>query len=111
MEAAGCTFYEAGSVKANSIGNGFSLLRPPKKIPLSLPPGFLLTTAQQNRLARLLCISITVADSRMTFSGRTTKLMCTYYTAYLLRNPHAKPDVWEDMQKALKFLNLPIPER
>ena len=40
-----------------------------------------------------------------------TKLMCTYHPAYLLRNPHAKGDVWEDMQKALKFLGLPIPER
>lgn len=40
-----------------------------------------------------------------------TKLLCTYHPAYLLRNPHAKGDVWEDMQKALKFLGMPIPKR
>jgi DNA polymerase len=29
---------------------------------------------------------------------RGIPVMCTYHPAYLLRNPNAKKDVWEDMQ-------------
>jgi len=29
---------------------------------------------------------------------RSIPVMCTYHPAYLLRNPNAKKDVWEDMQ-------------
>ena len=29
---------------------------------------------------------------------RGIRVMCTYHPAYLLRNPNAKKDVWEDMQ-------------
>ena len=32
------------------------------------------------------------------------KLMATYHPAYLLRNPHGKRDVWEDMQKVMAEL-------
>ena len=32
------------------------------------------------------------------------KLMATYHPAYLLRNPHGKRDVWEDMQKVIAEL-------
>jgi uracil-DNA glycosylase family 4 len=40
------------------------------------------------------------------------KLMATYHTAYLLRNysPENRKRVWEDMQKVLVELDLPIPE-
>jgi DNA polymerase len=40
------------------------------------------------------------------------KLMATYHTAYLLRNysPDNRRKVWEDMQKVLAELGLPIPE-
>jgi DNA polymerase len=40
------------------------------------------------------------------------KLMATYHTAYLLRNysPDNRRKVWEDMQKVLTELGLPIPE-
>ena len=40
------------------------------------------------------------------------KLMATYHTAYLLRNysPENRKRVWEDMQKVLTELGLPIPE-
>ena len=40
----------------------------------------------------------------------STKMLCTYHPAYLLRNPDAKGDVWGDMQKALTFLGLPVPK-
>ena len=41
------------------------------------------------------------------------KLMATYHPAYLLRNysPDNRRKVWEDMQKVLTELGLPIPER
>ena len=32
----------------------------------------------------------------------TAKVLCTFHPAYLLRNPKAKKDVWEDMQLLLK---------
>ena len=38
-------------------------------------------------------------------------LLVTYHTAYLLRNPAGKADVWEDMKKVLHKLGLPIPEK
>ena len=41
---------------------------------------------------------------------RGTKLLCTYHPAYLLRNPHAKPEVWTDLKKVLAELGLPIPK-
>ena len=42
-----------------------------------------------------------------------TKLMATYHPAYLLRNysQDNRRKVWEDMQKVLTELGLPIPER
>lgn len=41
---------------------------------------------------------------------RGTKLLCTYHPAYLLRNPHAKPEVWTDLKTVLVELGLPIPK-
>ena len=48
-------------------------------------------------------------DSISRFRGtwidyRNTKLMATYHPAYLLRNPAAKKEVWEDMKKVIAFL-------
>lgn len=34
----------------------------------------------------------------------SAKVLCTFHPAYLLRNPPAKEDVWEDMQKLLHEL-------
>jgi DNA polymerase len=36
-------------------------------------------------------------------------VLCTYHPAYLLRNPAAKRDVWEDMKKLLARMGRPIP--
>ena len=41
--------------------------------------------------------------------GPTIPLMPTYHPAYLLRNPGEKRKTWEDLQLAMKRLNLPIP--
>jgi DNA polymerase len=35
--------------------------------------------------------------------------MPTYHPAYLLRNPAAKKDVWEDMKAVLGLLGQPVP--
>lgn len=40
---------------------------------------------------------------------RGARLLATYHPAYLLRNPAAKRDVWEDLQKAMKILGLKVP--
>ncbi len=37
------------------------------------------------------------------------KLMPTFHPAYLLRNPPAKTEVWEDLKQVMRFLGLKIP--
>ena len=37
---------------------------------------------------------------------RGAKLIATYHPAYLLRNPHAKPEVWADLKKVMALLGL-----
>ena len=39
------------------------------------------------------------------------KLVATYHPAYLLRNPNAKKDAWEDLKLAMRELGLEIPRR
>jgi len=43
------------------------------------------------------------------FDFRGAKLLPTYHPAYLLRNPHAKPEVWADLKKVMAFLGLKPP--
>ncbi|MDF1524657.1 MAG: uracil-DNA glycosylase [bacterium] len=38
-------------------------------------------------------------------------LMPTYHPSYLLRNPQAKRDVWEDIKIVMELLDLPLPRR
>ncbi len=40
---------------------------------------------------------------------RGMAVLCTYHPAYLLRNPNAKKDVWEDMKKLLARMGRPVP--
>jgi DNA polymerase len=42
---------------------------------------------------------------------RGYKLMATYHPAYLLRNPHAKGEVWKDLQKVMAELGLQPPKK
>jgi DNA polymerase len=42
------------------------------------------------------------------YSFGDTPLMPTYHPAYLLRNPTAKRDVWEDVQKIMQRLGLEV---
>ena len=43
------------------------------------------------------------------FEHGRAKVLCTYHPSYLLRNPAAKKDVWEDMKFFLKEAGLPVP--
>jgi uracil-DNA glycosylase len=45
------------------------------------------------------------------FDYRGIMLMPTFHPAYLLRNPGDKRLVWEDVQKVMRVLGLPIPAR
>lgn len=36
-------------------------------------------------------------------------LMPTYHPSYLLRNPHAKREVWDDIRMVMEHLDLPLP--
>jgi len=40
------------------------------------------------------------------FDYRGIKVMPTYHPAYLLRNPDKKREVWEDVQKIMKMMNI-----
>ena len=46
---------------------------------------------------------------RQFFTFRGAKVLCTYHPSYLLRNPAAKKDVWEDMKLLLAEMGLPVP--
>lgn len=43
------------------------------------------------------------------FQHGRAKVLCTYHPSYLLRNPPAKKDVWEDMKLFLREAGLPVP--
>ncbi len=42
---------------------------------------------------------------------RGIPMMATYHPAYLLRNPNAKGDVWDDLKKVMAHLGLKIPSK
>lgn len=42
---------------------------------------------------------------------RGVPMMATYHPAYLLRNPNAKGEVWEDLKKVMVHLGLKVPSR
>lgn len=58
-------------------------------------------TAVQNLLEREVKIT-RIRGTWIDFHSR--QLMPTFHPAFLLRNPAAKKDVWEDMKEVLKFL-------
>lgn len=43
------------------------------------------------------------------FQYGSAKVLCTYHPSYLLRNPPAKKDVWDDIKIFLKEAGLPVP--
>ncbi|QDU79264.1 Uracil DNA glycosylase superfamily protein [Polystyrenella longa] len=65
------------------------------------------TVAAQNLLSNKIPIG-RMRKKFHEFEGR--KVMCTYHPSYLLRNPSAKKDVWEDMQMFMADLGIDLPE-
>ncbi len=63
-------------------------------------------------LQHLLSSSLSMAEARQRWLDyRGIKVLATYHPAYLLRNPAAKKDAWEDLQMLMKAMGLPIPGR
>lgn len=61
--------------------------------------------AAQNLLAVTTPISVLRGEWReYRCPEYTAKVLCTYHPSYLLRNPSAKKDTWEDMKMLLKDL-------
>lgn len=61
------------------------------------------TVAAQNLLGE----KRTIGRLRGVFhSHQTAKVLCTYHPSYLLRNPSAKKDVWDDMKILMKDLGI-----
>ncbi|HWF13968.1 MAG TPA: uracil-DNA glycosylase [Candidatus Acidoferrales bacterium] len=68
----------------------------------------------------IVCLGLTAAQSLLKTKDsiskirgqwldyRGTKLMVTYHPAYLLRNPPAKREVWDDLQKVMALLGLKV---
>jgi DNA polymerase len=50
-------------------------------------------------------------DGPNTSTGEVVQLMPTFHPAYLLRNPPAKKYVWDDIQKVMAYVGLPIPTK
>jgi DNA polymerase len=42
---------------------------------------------------------------------RDSQVLVTYHPSYLLRNPAAKKDTWDDMQLLMRAMNIEIPSR
>ena len=42
--------------------------------------------------------------------GKAT-VICTYHPSYLLRNPSAKRDVWDDMKRLMERMGIDIPAK
>ena len=40
-----------------------------------------------------------------------SRVICTYHPSYLLRNPAAKRDVWEDMKRLMTAMGIEVPSR
>jgi uracil-DNA glycosylase family 4 len=47
---------------------------------------------------------------RRWFTYGSAQVICTYHPSYLLRNPAAKRDVWDDMKLLMAKMGQPVPE-
>ncbi|MBS0208890.1 MAG: uracil-DNA glycosylase [Planctomycetes bacterium] len=57
----------------------------------------------------LLETDVTIGRLRGTFHEyRGIQVVCTYHPAYLLRNPNAKRDVWEDMKMVMQRMGVEL---
>jgi uracil-DNA glycosylase len=96
--------------------------RTPEKDEISTCMPFLLRQLSNINPKVIVCLGSVAAQALLStnksishFRGqwldfRGAKLMATYHPAYLLRNPHAKPEVWADLKKVMAFLGLTPPK-
>jgi uracil-DNA glycosylase len=60
----------------------------------------------------LLQINASMGEMRSrSYDFRGAKLFVTYHPAYLLRDPRQKSEAWKDLQQAMKYLGLKVPQR
>ena len=60
----------------------------------------------------LLAMNDTMANLRgRVYDCLSTKLVVTYHPAYLLRDPRQKGEAWKDLQLAMNYLGLPVPQK
>jgi DNA polymerase len=60
----------------------------------------------------LLQTEVSISKLRGKFASyRGIKVMCTYHPAYLLRNPAAKRDVWEDMKTLMRAMGVELDKK
>jgi DNA polymerase len=60
----------------------------------------------------LLQTEISISKLRGKFQAwRGIQVMCTYHPAYLLRNPAAKRDVWEDMKVLMRAMGVELEKK
>lgn len=60
----------------------------------------------------LLNTEVSISKLRGKFATyRGIKVMCTYHPAYLLRNPAAKRDVWEDMKTLMREMGIELDKK
>lgn len=87
-----------------------NIIRPEVMVSLGAPASkTLLNTAES--IGRLRGRFHDFYFSGVQHEGESIPLMPTYHPAYLLRNPEDKKKTWEDLQKVMAFLGLPLPER
>ena len=97
--------------------------RTPEKDEVSTCMPFLLRQIGAIQPKVIVCLGSVAAQALLTtnkgisrfrgewFDFRGSRLMATYHPAYLLRNPHAKPEVWTDLKKVMAYLGLKPPVR
>jgi len=97
--------------------------RTPEKDEVSTCMPFLLRQIAAIQPKVVVCLGSVAAQTLLTtnksisrfrgewFDFRGSRLMATYHPAYLLRNPHAKPEVWADLKKVMAHLGLKPPVR
>ena len=57
----------------------------------------------------LLRTTVTISRLRgQWFEYRGSTVICTFHPSYLLRNPSAKKDVWEDMKRLMERMGMPV---
>jgi DNA polymerase len=92
--------------------------RTPEKDEISTCSPFLLRQLAAIRPKVIVCLGNVAAQTLLStkksishyrgqwFDYRGSRLLATYHTAYLLRNPDAKGEVWSDIKKVMSVLGL-----